>query len=168
MQNGHDIDIRNLQGFEYRGTSLGLAPWVEKLSWKTFKKTFLYDKKLNITRGFNIRMTQTGSLDDYEPVIKNGLPLTFGHYTVEPFGNYRLPLTIEHGLLINYGSGLNSRLDFTARLKDPIVAIEKGNDDFLLGWSYLDLGFARFKTPSFFCLEKDGPISYVAEPARVP
>ena len=32
----------------------------------------------------------------------------------------------------------------------------------LLGWTYLDLGFTRVPTPSFFTLTFDGPLTHVA------
>jgi hypothetical protein len=31
----------------------------------------------------------------------------------------------------------------------------------LLGWTYLDLGVGRVGTPSYFVLEREGPLGYV-------
>ena len=37
---GHPLQAQDLAGFEYRGVSLGLPAFVERLSWKTFVKAF--------------------------------------------------------------------------------------------------------------------------------
>jgi hypothetical protein len=48
-----------------------------------------------------------------------------------------------------------------SRMRDPIVALHEGSVDLLLGWSYLDLGFWRMPTPSYFLLEREGPLERV-------
>ena len=40
-------------------------------------------------------------------------------------------------------------------------ALEPGNADRLLGWSYVELGPLRIRTPSYFLLEREGPIAHV-------
>ena len=63
--------------------------------------------------------------------------------------------------MIDYGLGDNPRLDPIRRGRDPLVALEKGSVERLLGWTYLDLGVGRVGTPSYFLLEREGPLSYV-------
>ena len=55
-------------------------------------------------------------------------------------------------LLIDYGK---------SGTRDPLVAVKEGSSELLLGWTYLDLGVTRIGTPSFFVLEREGPLSFV-------
>ena len=48
-----------------------------------------------------------------------------------------------------------------SRVRDPIVAVHAGSVAMLLGWSYVDLGFARMPTPSYFLLERERALTYV-------
>jgi hypothetical protein len=89
-------------------------------------------------------MEQTGLDGARTPMRVRGQPRCFGHYEVKPN---------ERGLLIDYGTW--------ARARDPIVALETGSVERLLGWTYLDLGVARVGTPSFFLLEREGPLTFV-------
>ena len=162
---GHSIAPEALQDTCYRGISLGLPSWIESLSWTTFMKTFHQDPDSGLLRGWNVRLEQTGLEGPIEPMRDlNGRPKTFGHYEVvqaTQTASHRAP----NGLLIDYGRGRNSRLDPIGRLRDPIVALEENSVDTLLGWSYLDLGFAM-PTPSYFLLQRCGPLDHVAHPPR--
>ena len=160
---GHPIDPDALAGFEYKGISLGLPPWVESLSWKVFRKTFHRDAQTGGVRGWNVRMAQPKGADllaEVAPLQKGGKPWTFGHYRVVPAKGQRLPGPFGQGLLIDYGlpGGGVFRL-----MRDPLVALEKGSTEVLLGWSYVELGFARVGTPSYFLLVREGPVSFVPE-----
>ena len=159
LANGHAIDDGALDDREYRGTSLGLPHFIESLTWKTFKKVFHRDPSTGRLRGWNVRMQQNG-LHGYEPMTKGGAPFTFGHYEVVDATG--VPAGCDRGLLIDYGRGNNHRLDPIRRLRDPIVALNAGSPEVLLGWSYLDLGFSHLPTPSFFCLERDIVLSHHA------
>ena len=55
----------------------------------------------------------------------------------------------------------------TGFLRDPMVALAPGSTERLLGWSYLDLGFA-LPTPSYFLLERIGPLDHRVVPRRRP
>jgi hypothetical protein len=46
------------------------------------------------------------------------------------------------------------------------VAVEAGNANLLLGWTYLDVAGVRFGTPSYFTLERIGPLDAVVDPPR--
>jgi hypothetical protein len=160
---GCAVDPASLEGFEYRGTSLGLPGWVEALTWKVFVKTFHRDPGSGHLRGWNVRIRQ----DDpraLEPVLRRGEPLCFGHYRVVDPAGYAMPVPAKGGLLLDYGLGGNRALDPTSLLRDPLVALEPGNADRLLGWSYLDLGRFRVGTPSYFLLERHAPIRRVVDP----
>jgi hypothetical protein len=157
LASGHPIPEGALDDREYRGTSLGLPHFVEALTWKTFKKVFHREPSTGRLVGWNMRMKQDG-LVGYEPMRRRGTPVTFGHYeVVDPEG---VPEGCDRGVLIDYGRGRNGRFDPIRRLRDPLVSLHQGSGDLLLGWSYVDLGIGHLPTPSFFCLERDVPLSF--------
>ncbi len=162
LESGHPIDPSALDDMEYRGVSLGLPSFVERLSWKTFKKVFHRDPQTSALRGWNVRIEQTGDVHgDYVPMERRGVPHTFGHFEVVDARGHQMPCAID-GLLIHYGLGRNGALNPIRRLRDPLVALEPGSADLLLGWSYVDLGMKRVGTPSFFVLSRDRTLTHVA------
>ncbi len=156
MRQGHPIDASALDDSAYRGISLGLPRWAERLSWKTFQKTFHRDPATGALRGWNVRVEQHGLDAPSTALVRRGAPFTFGHYVVTALPA-KTPRGIERGLLIDYtpAGGLASRV------RDPIVAVDEGSAALLLGWSYVDLGVVRVPTPSYFLLEREGPLAYV-------
>lgn len=162
LRDGYPIRPEELDNTGYRGISLGLPRFVEQLTWKTFQKTFHRDPATGILRGWNVRAEQRGL--DAPTVAKQqkGRPWTFGHYQVVAPSRPMPRIGMSRGLLIHYGLGGNGRWDPTGRLRDPIVAVNADRADLLLGWTYVDLGFAAFGTPSFFSLEREGALQYVA------
>lgn len=152
LEDGYPIEPEALDDCEYRGVSLGLPSLVEKLTWKKFKKVFHRDPTNGVLRGWNVRIVQDGSDDRYEPMRRSGKPLCFGHFHV---------VRDPQWLLLDYGAGNNRRLDPIGTLRDPLVALHKGSAELLLGWTYLDVGFAKIPTPSFFSLERDVPLTHV-------
>lgn len=163
LASGHAIDPRALDDTEYRGVSLGLPGPIVALTWLTFRKTFHRDPRTGRLRGWNVRMEQTGLDGPRTPKRVRGEPDCFGHYEVAPARGYGSPIPCDQGLLIDYGLGANRRFDPTRRARDPIVALDEGSAERLLGWTYLDLGVRRVGTPSFFLLEREGPLSHVAK-----
>jgi hypothetical protein len=156
---GHPVDPSALDDTEYGGISLALPAIVERLTWKTFTKTFHRDPKTGELRGWNVRMEQTGVGGPPVPRTKKGVPRTWGHYRVYPAKGVRLAAGYDNGLLIDYGVRAN---DFvTRRMRDPLVAVTEGDPSVLLGVSYLDLGLFRLMTPTFFVLVRRGPLTYV-------
>lgn len=134
---GHPIAPGALDDSSYHGTSLGLPGLVVKLTWKHFRKVFQRDPSTGALRGWNVRLK-----DD----------VTFGHYGVVPLEGRTVPAPCGDGLLIDYGLGSHGPLSL---LRDPIVAVNAGSSDLLLGWTYVELGALRFGTPSFFTLERE-------------
>lgn len=157
MREGHPIDPRSLDDTEYRGISLGLPAWAERLSWKTFQKTFHRDPATGELRGWNVRVEQRGLDAPSVAMTRDEAPVVFGHYRVVDLPPGGAPRGIVRGLLIDYtpaGGGMS-------RVRDPIVAVHAGSVALLLGWSYVDLGFARMPTPSYFVLEHERSLTYV-------
>jgi hypothetical protein len=165
LRAGRPIDPDALADTAYRGVSLGLPAWVDRVAWKTFQKVFHRDPRTGRLRGWNVRVEQRGVDAPSTPRRKGGVPVTFGHFAVVPLDGRRVPLPCGEGLLLDYGAGGNAALDPVRWLRDPIVAVVAGSAELLLGWSYLDLGVARVGTPSFFTLEREAPLDHVATPA---
>jgi hypothetical protein len=162
---GHPIDPVALDDTEYRGVSLGLPAFVDKLTWKTFKKVFHRDPETGHLRGWNVRIQQTGLEPPFIAQQRNAQPFAWGHYRVVAATGRPMPRPVPQGLLIDYGLGRNSPLTFPVpAMRDPLVALEPGSVDLLLGWSYLELGPLRISTPSYFSLERDGPLTHRASP----
>ena len=98
---------------------------------------------------------------------EDGAPRSFGFFELLPAAQGGLPAGLEHSCLIHYGKGRNHRLDPTRLLRDPLVSLEQGGADLLFGWTYLDLGAGlRLGTPSYFVLERDGPVTHLAQPPQ--
>jgi hypothetical protein len=164
LRGGHPIDPASLDDTEYRGTSLGLPAFVERLTWKTFKKVFHRDPETGHLRGWNVRLEQRGIDGPSVPMQRRGAMFTFGHYRVVSMEGRRTPAACGPGLLIDYGLGENGRLDPMRSVRDPIVAVNAGQRELLLGWSYLDLGAIQVGTPSFFALSYEGPLAHSVRP----
>ena len=157
LREGHGIEPRALDDSAYRGISLGLPAFLERLSWKTFQKVFHRDPATGGLRGWNVRVEQRGLDAPSLAKVQKGVPWSFGHYTVRELPA-RAPRGLTRGLLIDY----SPERGLMSRLRDPIVALREGSVDFLLGWSYLDLGVA-IPTPSYFLLEREGPLGRVVK-----
>lgn len=156
LREGHPIDPHALDNTEYRGVSLGLPAAVVSLTWLTFRKTFARDARTGGLRGWNVRMEQTGLDSAREPQRdRAGNPRCFGRYDVTSAQGYRAPLAPEGALMIDYGWN---------GMRDPIVALNKGDASTLLGFTYVAVGPLRIETPSFFLLEREGPLSFVLNP----
>ena len=160
LREGHPIDPRALDDTQYRGVSLGLPPFMIRLTWLKFRKTFHRDPSTGALRGWNVRLQQNGlDAPNVARIGPDGRAMTFGHYEVVPSDSYRPPNGAQ-GLVIDYGRGRNGMLDPLNRVRDPLVALEAHGAQALLGWSYADLG-VRFGTGSYFLLELEGPLEEV-------
>jgi hypothetical protein len=150
---GHAIDLEALQG-NYRGVSLGLPAIVERMTWKTFRKTFRRDKGSGKLVGHNVRMRQTGVFGPSEPERRNGDDVTFGPYEVVELPSSGTPFRCRAGVLLDYGAR-HPAWHPLARVRDPLVAVNVSDATLLLGATYLALGALETRTPSFFSLERE-------------
>jgi hypothetical protein len=166
LASGHPIDADALAGWQYRGTSLGMPAFVDRFAWKTFVKAFHRDPGAAQVRGWNVRIRQTGLLGPIEPLLRDGKPFVFGFFRVERLEGYVVPDGAGRGLILDYAKAGNPPSDPVNRARDPLVALEPGSADVLLGWTYLDLGIVRVPTPSFFLLERWAPVVEPAFPQR--
>jgi hypothetical protein len=163
LKEGHAVDPTWLDDTEYHGISLGLPAFMDHVAWKTFQKSFHRDPETGKLRGFNVRLEQTGVKGPVKPLIKKGVPKSFGHFAVVSLENKNAPGKTGPGVLLDYGRGKNHSLDPIRFLRDPLVALEPDDPSLLFGWSYVELGKRRISTPSFFALRRHGPLSFVPE-----
>jgi hypothetical protein len=147
LEGGHPVDPAELADTVYRGISLGLPAWVERLSWKKFAKAFHRDPRTGALRGWNIRIEQDGLDQPWRTRIRRGRPWTFGHFAV---------VHDRDRVVLDYGAG---RALAMRAVRDPLVALEAGSARVLLGRSDVALGPARLATPSYFVLEREGPLA---------
>lgn len=164
---GHPVDPAALEGWAYRGTSLGLPRVVERLTWKTFQKTFYRQPGTGRLVGWNVRLEQDGVDAPSRPKLRRGVPVTTWHYEVLRPEGVRLPRGFARGLVIDYGRGRNPAIETIRFMKDPLVAVEPGNADLLLGVTYVALGRLCVETPTYFLLEREHPVRHVP-PAALP
>lgn len=157
LAHGHPIDPARLDDTLYRGISLGLPAWIERLTWKQFAKAFHRDPQTGGLRGWNVRIAQDGLDRPWRPRLRAGQPWTFGHFAVVADGDR---------LVLDYGAGGNRRRELLGALRDPLVALRAGSVDLLLGRSDLAVGAARVATPSYFVLEREGPLVAAVAPPR--
>ncbi len=162
---GHPVDPASLEGWVFRGTALGLPRFVEKLTWKTFQKTFYRDPASGRLLGWNVRLHQHGIDAPSRPILKRGEPHTAWHYEVVAPSGVPMPRGFDRGLIIDYARGHNPFYETIRFAKDPLVAVEQGNPDLLLGVSYVALGPWCVETPTYFLLERERRIDHV--PAAV-
>jgi hypothetical protein len=165
---GHPVDPAALEGWAYRGTTLGLPRVIERLSWQTFQKTFYREPVSGRLLGWNVRLHQDGLGAPSRPLVKRGVPVTTWHYEVLPPGDLATPRGFDRGLVIDYSRGHNPALDPIRFSKDPLVALEPGNADVLLGVTWVSLGPVRLETPTYFVLEREHRLDHVPEAVAGP
>ena len=165
---GHPVDPAAIEGWAYRGTSLGLPRFVEKLTWKTFQKTFWRQPGTGRLLGWNVRLEQDGLDAPSRPKMKRGEPVTTWHYEVIPPAGVPMPRGFDRGLIIDYSLAQNPLFDTTHFTKDPLVAVEPGNPDLLLGVSYLAFGRFCLETPTYFLLEREHRLEHIPAQLRGP
>ncbi|RMF15322.1 MAG: hypothetical protein D6761_08055 [Candidatus Dadabacteria bacterium] len=159
---GHPVDPSALAGWNYTGVDLSLPRWMNKVLWKTFRKTFVQDADHGLVRGWNVRMRQTGWERDQEPLRdRHGRPKTFGHYLLRPADGMRFPRGWDPAghTVLDYGSAGNLRRDLAAYTASPIVAVNAGDMDLLLGWEVIRVGPKLVGLPDWWALVRQSPIT---------
>ncbi len=167
ITSGFPVDPRAIEGYAYRGTSLGLPRLIELATWKTFQKTFWREPKSGRLMGWNVRLEQDGIDAPSRPIRRGGVPVTEWNYEVIPPEGVPMPAGFGRGLVIDYARAPNPRLAPVRRTKDPLVALaaDDGCDE-LLGVSYLVVAGRVLETPTYFTLERDHRIDHVPRELR--
>jgi len=164
---GYPIDPSELEGWIYRGTSLGLPSAVQRLTWKTFQKAFYRDPRTGRLLGWNVRLEQDGVDAPSRPKLRRGRPVTEWNYEVISPAGVPMPPGFDRGLVIDYGRAANP-LGPIRMVKDPLVALEPGSADQLLGVSYAVVRGHCIETPTYFTLEREQRVDYVPYDDAVP
>lgn len=156
----HPLNLRQLEGQQYQGVDLSLPPFMNRLLWKTFRKTFLRDPDTGVVRGWNVRMEQTGIDGPQEPKRDaHGTPRSFGHYTVREANGLGFPWGWTGPHFLDYGgigNPFGESLAYT-----PLVAVNEGDMSLLLGWEVFKLGPLFVPLPDYWALRLEGPIDHV-------
>lgn len=161
IRRAHPVDPARLDGRQYQGVDLSLPPFMNKLLWKTFRKTFLRDPETGVTRGWNVRMEQ-GPIDGPQrPKRKaDGEVWTFAHYELRSAEGLRFPWGWKGPYYLDYGAAGNVFADSLAYT--PLVAVNEGDMTLLLGWEVFKLGPFFVPLPDYWALRLEGPIDHVA------
>jgi len=162
VDRAHPLDRTVLEGRQYLGIDLSLPHFVNRLLWKTFRKTFVRDELTGGLRGWNVRMQQRGwdPGTSQEPMVRpDGQPWTFAHYAVADARGRRSPGGWQGADVLDYG-GMGNPLG-EALAYTPLVAVNAGDMDLLLGWEVFKLGPVFLPLPDFWALRVEGPVQHV-------
>ena len=165
---GHPLDPSALEETQYLGVDLSLPGWARKLLWHTFRKTFHRDPESGVLRGWNVRMEQMGIDGARVPMTRRGVPMTFGHYRVADAGSYAFPRGYRGAHFLDYGAGGNTFFDLGRLGFTPLVAVNEGSQELLLGWEVFRFGPWMLPLPLYWALRLDGPLDGVVAPPRTP
>jgi hypothetical protein len=161
---GHPLDPDQLAGHQYLGVDLSLPGWARKILWHTFRKTFHRDG--DVVRGWNVRVEQTGIDAPTVAMTKKGEPMTFGHYRVTETGDVSFPGGYRGAHFLDYGAAGNTIVDPAALGYTPLVAVNAGSQDLLLGWEIFKVGPLMLPLPLYWALRLEGPLDAVVDPPR--
>jgi len=155
FEHGHGIRIESIGDADYRGVSLGLPHIVERMFWTTFVKSFRWRAEERRLQGWNVRLKQTGLGGPVCPLRdRSGALASFGPFEVlSGSGSGGIDEDTCSGLVLHYGLGAPGGYSPLRLLRDPIVSLDSGSTQWLLGRTFIDLGFS-LPTPSYFVLEK--------------
>lgn len=153
LRGGRAVAPERLAGADYRGVSLGLPRLAERLTWKTFRKSFRRDADGAVS-GLNVRLEQTGV--ESAPVPRRdrrGEVVSFGPFAVVPLPAGGTPFGCEAGVVFDYGAR-HPAWHPLGLTRDVVVALDPDHT-LLLGALYVEVGGLGLRTPSFFTLERE-------------
>jgi len=161
MMAAHPFDADALDKTMYRGIDLSLPKIMNMILWKTFRKTFIRDDKTGEIRGWNVRMEQTGWEGPGAPKKKKGKQISFGHYRVRSAKGIKWPGGWAGEQYLDYGIAGNHWYDPGAPGFCPLVAVNQGRNDLLLGWEIVKFGPLWVPLRDFWALKLEGPLDVV-------
>lgn len=162
---GHPIPVNDLHNTQYLGVDLSLPSWVNKILWKTFRKTFYKDPATGILRGWNVKLEQTGY--DFPTQSKRndkGEELAFGHYHLCSAVGKSFPQGWQGTDYLDYGVAGNAALDPARLGYCPLVAVNEGSDELLLGWEVFKIGNIFLPLNDYWLLKKEGALQVIQPP----
>jgi hypothetical protein len=146
MLRGEAPKPADLVGLEFRGTNMPAGS--RALGLRRFIKGFTTHSDGSVV-GYNRRVRGGDLATPWTPSTWRGQD-RFGWYAVEPVAATARDNRYLNAVLLDYGSGLNTRWDPTARLRDYLVRTDAG---LILGRAYVALGPARIAV-GYFALEQ--------------
>ncbi len=163
MQTGHPLDFDALAETQYLGLDLSLPPFMARLLWKTFRKTFHRDGE--VLRGWNVKMEQRGIEGPQAPLRdRRGRPLRFGHYHVRSAEGLSFP-DWAGAHYLDYTVARNRRSDLARFGFTPLVSLN-ADSSLLLGWEVFRAGPRMLPLPLYYALRREGPLEEVVPPPR--
>ena len=166
---GHALDPDRLAGRQFLGVDLSLPGWARKVLWHTFRKTFVRDEPGGEVREWNVRMAQHGVDGPRVPMKdRKGRAITFGHYRVRSAEGIDFPQGWKGAHFLNYGVAGNPFHDLARLGYTPLVAVNAGSQDLLLGWEVFKVGPSLLPMPLYWALRDEGPLDEVIPPPRAP
>lgn len=167
MKRGLPLEPEVLAGRQYLGVDLSLPDWARKVLWHTFRKTFVKDEATGDVRGWNVRMQQNGIDAPQVPLTdRQGRLKTFGHYRVRSAVGLRFPKGWTGPNYLDYTIAGNAPLDPGGLGYTPLIAVNPGSQDLLLGWEIFKIGPLFLPLPLYWALRYDGPVQEVIDPPR--
>jgi len=167
MDIAHPIDEDELVDKQFTGTDLSMPKIGHKLLWQTFRKTFTRDPERGDVHGWNVRMEQRGIHGAQVPLRnKAGELKTFAHYRVRPAAGIAWPKGWSGQQFLDYSVAGNPPLEALAYT--PIVAVNEGRSDLILGWEIFKVGGKLINPHMYWAIKVDGPLDHVATPAKPP
>ena len=167
MKAGYPLDLDAMVGKQYLGADLSLGKTWQKLTWKTFRKTFVRDDTDGGVRGWNVRMEQRGIFGAQVPMrTKSGEPRTFAHYRVRPADGLTWPKGWHGAHYLDYSGIGNPRSESFAFT--PAVAVNEGSSDLVLGWEIFKVGGRLIAPPVFWAIKVEGPVEHLVSAPSMP
>jgi choline dehydrogenase-like flavoprotein len=159
---GFPLEPEQLAGKAYLGVDLSLPDIARKILWHTFRKTFTRDESTRDVRGWNVRMEQHGVNGARFPMRnRQGKPITFGHYIVRNTDGIEFPQNYRGAHYLDYGTVGNPFLDLARLGFTPLVAVNEGSQDLLLGWEVFRVAGKFVPMPLYWALRLEGPLDEV-------
>ncbi len=172
MDAGHPLDESVLADSQYLGVDLSLPGFMRKILWHTFRKCFHRDPESNVLRGWNVKMEQHGIDGPAVPLTdRKERQVTFGHYHVKSAENVKFPKGWKGPNFLDYTAAGNKFLDMARLGYTPLIAVNEGSSELLLGWEIFKLGPLFLPLPLFWALRRQGPLEVVVpvpKPKSVP
>ncbi len=164
---GLPVDADAVANTQYLGVDLSLPSVLSRLLWKTFRKTFYQDPEAGVLRGWNVRMEQRGVEAEQVPMTDpKGGAITFGHYHLRSASGLKFPRDWSGGSFLDYTVAGNLWMDVARLGYTPLVAVNRGCSDLLLGWEVFRLGPGFLPLPLYWALQLDGPLEEVVPVPR--
>jgi hypothetical protein len=159
---GFPLEPEKVAGKAYLGVDLSLPDIARKILWHTFRKTFTRDESTGDVRGWNGRMEQHGVNGARIPMRnRKGKPITFGHYVIRKTDGIEFPQNYRGTHYLDYGTSGNPFLDLARLGFTPLVAVNEGSQDLLLGWEVFRIAGKFVSMPLYWALRVEGPLDKV-------